>query len=139
MCDNCNNNKIFEQVQNSAFATLQNALISVNTYYLEHKDEIKREIKKEQRRLRYMQRSRPNIERGDIVRIDTVHSAELLCYQVDGYEDGGVFSNPAHFYHRYDEIVAIYRYDGNDYKCIWERADYKRKKEMANDTSPQKC
>lgn len=67
----------------------------------------------------------PRICIGDIVRIASVHCSELNCYEVTRIESDGVVSQPAAFHHRYDEIIAIYRFDGTDFKCIWVREGYR--------------
>lgn len=96
--------------------------------YKEHKDEIDAEVERSRKEREKLQASMPKIKVGDIVRINTVHSSELNCYQVDSITSDGVVSQPAGFHHRYYEIVAVYRFDGLDFKCIWEREDYKESK-----------
>lgn len=139
MCEDSNVADLGHEINKAISEAWQKAVSNMNAYYLEHKDEIDAKVKKEKVRLRNMRRNRPKIERGDIVRILTCHSAELLCYQVAGFDNDGVYSQPAHFCHRNDEIIAIYRFDGKDYKCIWERSDYKKykKEEAKNDTGAQ--
>lgn len=70
----------------------------------------------------------PRVQLGDIVRINSVHSDKLNCYEVSSVESDGVVSQPAGFHHRYDEIIAIYRFDGTDFRCIWESPIYKEQK-----------
>lgn len=96
--------------------------------YVEHKDEIDAEVEKYRLERERLQRSMPKIFKGDIVRIKSIHSSELSCYEVSQAEFSGVVSQPAGFCHDYNEIVAVYRFDGTDFKCIWEREDYKTNK-----------
>ncbi len=65
-----------------------------------------------------------NFERikiGDIVRVEDIHHIEPHYYEVDHIEQNGVVSQPAHFRHRLDDVTAIYRLIGKDFKCIWEK------------------
>lgn len=84
----------------------------------------------------------PNITPGDIVRIS--HSAswnatikgtemskiektlETKCYQVRTEYSIEVECWSGKFTERFDKrnILAVYRWDGMDYRCIWEREDY---------------
>ena len=63
---------------------------------------------------------------GDIIRAETL-SATHLC-EVSRIEVGRVFSLPSEKSYEYSIIVAAYRFDGTDFKCIWEREDYKERK-----------
>lgn len=97
--------------------------------YEENKEQIDAEadakFKEYQLEQNRLMASMPKILVGDIVRIKSVHMAKLKCYEVDSIELDGVVSEPAGFHHRYNEIIAVYRFDGTDFKCIWEREDYK--------------
>ena len=62
----------------------------------------------------------PAIQRGDIVRVESCHSLEPHFYEVYQITDDGVVSQPACFHHRYNEITAVYRYDGKHFACVWE-------------------
>lgn len=63
---------------------------------------------------------RPKIKKGDIVRVESVHSCEPHYYEVDRIYDDGVISQPADFRHRNNEITAIYRRETMHFICIWE-------------------
>lgn len=80
------------------------------------------------KRMTKLQESMPKILEGDIVRIGSIHCLELRCYEVSRIVDDGVVSQPAGFHHNFNEIVAVYRFDGTDFKCVWEREDYKESK-----------
>ena len=58
---------------------------------------------------------------GDIVRVEDCHHMEPHFYEVNRVVSDGVVSQPACFHHNFNEITAIYRYDGRDFKCIWQR------------------
>lgn len=62
----------------------------------------------------------PAIKNGDIVRVESCHSLEPHFYEVSQIREDGVVSQPACFRHRYNEITAVYRYDGKHFACIWE-------------------
>lgn len=66
------------------------------------------------------QKDIPQIARGDIVRVESCHSANPHFYEVSEIRSDGVVSQPACFHHRYNEITAVYRYDGKHFGCIWE-------------------
>lgn len=61
------------------------------------------------------------IEKGDIVRVEDIHHDAPHFYEVHRKEMDGVISQPACFKHTFDEITAIYRYNGEDFKCIWQK------------------
>lgn len=98
---------------------------NVKFKYDEHEDEIDAEVEKYRLERDRLQASMPKILKGDIVRINSIHSSELKCYEVSQVEFSGVVSQPAGFHHNYNEIIAVYRFDGTDFNCIWEREDYK--------------
>lgn len=105
---------------------------SMRKEYEERGDEINaeaetsfNEYQEEQKRL---MSSMPKARVGDIVRIKSYHTDLLKCYEVDRVEIDGVVSQPAGFHHDLNEIIAIYRFYGKDFKCIWEREDYKQSK-----------
>lgn len=112
----------------SASKRLSEYAAAMGNGYEEHKDEIDAEVERSRKEREKLQASMPKIKIGDIVRINTVHSSELKCYQVDSIKFDGVVSQPAGFHHNFNEIVAVYRFDGADFKCIWERDDYKESK-----------
>lgn len=116
--------KAIEQVFEQASRTLHDYAETMKTVYAEHKDEIDEEAKQHQQKLKELQKGMPKILVGDLVRINSAHSSNLYCYEVDEIRKDCVVSNPADFHHRYNEIIAIYRFDGADFKCIWERKDY---------------
>ena len=120
--------KQLEEGFDLASKKLRELAVEMGKAYEEHKDEIDAEVERYRREREKLQASMPKIKLGDIVRIDTVHSAELKCYEVDSIKFDGVVSQPAGFHHNYNEIVAVYRFDGTDFKCIWEREDYKESK-----------
>lgn len=67
---------------------------------------------------------RPQIQKGDIVRV--VERITCIpgtdrenCYFVSDVRWEGVFSDRLDFYYNAD-IIAVYRFDGCDFKCIWE-------------------
>ncbi len=75
---------------------------------------------------------RPQILKGDIVRvvekIADIPGAEWEnCHFVSDVKWDGVFSDRLDFYYNTD-IIAIYRFDGRDFKCIWESVEYQLKK-----------
>lgn len=122
MTENCSTENIGGDI---VAKHLRDIAETMNTYYIEHKDELAAEVKRYNRKLKSLQKGMPKILVGDIVRINSIHSSELSCYEVSSIVQDGVISQPAGFHHRYDEIIAIYRFDGTDFKCIWERKDYK--------------
>jgi hypothetical protein len=63
------------------------------------------------------------IKVGDIVRVQDCHHLEPHFYEVSRVVADGVVSQPACFHHHFNEITAIYRHDGRDLKCIWQRGD----------------
>jgi hypothetical protein len=62
---------------------------------------------------------------GDIVRVKDCHHAEPHFYEVsyiktDYSGNAYAVSQPADFSHRFEDVTAIYRYDGKDLKCIFQ-------------------
>lgn len=96
--------------------------------YEEHKDEINAVVEAKRLEREHLQASMPKILVGDIIREKSIHCSELYCYQVDSIERGDYISHTAHHAHHRNEIIAVYRFDGADFKCIWEREDYKAEK-----------
>lgn len=126
----------FDSQLNAAFAgaaqSFHDTVENIQKYYEEHKDEIDAEVDAKFKEYRAEQNrlmaSMPKIRVGDIVRIKSCHTSKLKCYEVDSIELDGVISEPAGFHHNYNEIIAVYRFDGNDFKCIWEREHYRANK-----------
>ncbi len=58
---------------------------------------------------------------GDIVRVEDIHHTKQYYYEVDEVHSNSIISQPAQFRHRFDDITAIYRLIGKDFKCIWEK------------------
>lgn len=116
----------------SAFERAENMLremaVNMKRNYEEHKDEIDAIVEKHRLEREQLQASMPKILIGDIIREKSIHCSELYCYQVDSIERGDYISHTAHHAHHRNEIVAIYRFDGMDFKCIWEREDYMKLK-----------
>ena len=61
------------------------------------------------------------IKKGDIVRVEDIHHDAPHFYEVNRIQGDGVISQPACFKHTFNEITAIYRYNGEDFKCIWQK------------------
>lgn len=61
------------------------------------------------------------IKVGDIVRVEDIHHREPHYYEVSIVQQDCVISQPAYFKHWLRDITAIYRINGKDFKCIWER------------------
>lgn len=62
---------------------------------------------------------RPQILKGDIVRFISAITGEenvevVRCKNTEAY------FNPA-----FGEVLAVYRFDGHDFKCVWESVGYK--------------
>lgn len=114
-----------EESFNWAFKRLGEITREAAKTYAEHKDEIDAEVEKRRLEQERLQSTMPKILIGDIIRINSIHCRELKCYEVSDKRIDGVISQPAGFHHNYNEIIAIYRFDGMDFKCIWEREDYK--------------
>lgn len=138
MIENIDNTQI-EQVSNSLADGIEQNFANVvkrlsewarkmKKTYDEHKDEIDAEVEKYSLERERLQESMPEILVGDIIREKSIHCSELYCYQVDSIERGCYVSHTAHFSHDRNDIVAVYRFDGMDFKCIWERGDYKEYK-----------
>ena len=70
---------------------------------------------------------RPQILKGDIVRVIGEFSKEESCHAVSAARDTGVYSDYPN-YHYNEEIVAVYRFDGRDFRCIWESEEYQLRK-----------
>ncbi len=70
---------------------------------------------------------------GDIVRVEDIHHDAPHFYEVARKHFDGVISQPASFKHTFDEITAIYRYNGKDFKCIWGR-EYMSENKMTTET-----
>lgn len=117
-----------EQSVNKAFKRLSQIAHEVAKTYAEHKDEIDAEVERSRLEQERLQATMPKILIGDIIREKSIHCSELYCYQVDSIERGDYISHTAHHAHHRNEIIAIYRFDGMDFKCIWEREDYKEYK-----------
>lgn len=117
-----------EESFNRAFKRLPEIAREVAQTYAEHKDEIDAEVEKSRLEQERLQATMPKILIGDIIREKSIHCSELYCYQVDSIERGDYISHTAHHAHHRNEIIAIYRFDGTNFKCIWEREDYKEYK-----------
>lgn len=115
-----------------AYQRLRECAEGMRKEYEERGDEINAEaevsFKKHKEEQKRLMSSMPKIRVGDIVRIKSCHTTELKCYEVDSIQTDGVVSQPAGFHHDFNEIIAIYRFYGKDFKCIWEREDYKQSK-----------
>ncbi len=66
---------------------------------------------------------RPQIQKGDIIRVVGEFSKEESCHVVSAVRDTGVYSDHPN-YHYNEEILAVYRFDGRDFKCVWESVGY---------------
>ena len=66
---------------------------------------------------------RPQIQKGDIVRVVNEGDNTESCHVVSDVRDKGVYSDYPN-YHYNEEIAAVYRFDGRDFKCIWESVEY---------------
>lgn len=121
MSENCNSQNFGGDIVAKQLREITEAM---NKCYAEHKEEIDAEVRRYKRKLKSLQKGMPKILVGDIVRINSIHSSKLSCYEVSSIREDGVVSQPAGFHHRYDEIIAVYRFDETDFKCIWERKDY---------------
>lgn len=62
---------------------------------------------------------RPQIQKGDIVRFISALTGEENV-EVVRCENTEVYFNPA-----FGEVLAIYRFDRRDFKCVWESLRYK--------------
>ena len=126
-----NAEKIGIEIQ-AAFDNAHKALCeyasNAKKYFNEHKEEILAAGEQARRENEKLIKGMPHIHLGDIVRINSAHCESLNCYEVSSIESDCVISQPAGFRHRYNEIIAIYRFDGKDFKCIWERADFTNQK-----------
>lgn len=109
-----------EDAFNRAENMLREMAVNMKRNYEEHKDEIDAIVEKHRLERERLQASMPKILVGDIIRT----CSQWKCYEVDVVEENSVVSNSAGFRHRNNSIVAVYRFDGNDFKSIWEREDY---------------
>ena len=64
---------------------------------------------------------KPFVMVGDIIKVQSCHDTAPCCYEVSSIENGEYVSQPAHFKHRRADILAVYRFNGQDYKCVWKR------------------
>ena len=62
---------------------------------------------------------RPQILKGDIVRFISGITGEEVVHVVT-CENPEIYFNSA-----FGEIIAVYRFDGRDFKCIWESVGYR--------------
>ena len=63
---------------------------------------------------------RPQILEGDIVRVMSADKKSSLCYFVYEEKEYGVMVYGGSTFINFEPIVAVYRFDGRDFKCIWE-------------------
>lgn len=70
---------------------------------------------------------RPQILKGDIVRFILGETGkEVVEVATIEIEEGpSYYTRPFSFNPFYNEVAAIYRFDGKDFKCIWESENYK--------------
>lgn len=61
------------------------------------------------------------LKAGDIIKVQSCHDPEPCCYEVSKITENAAISQPADFKHRYNDILAVYRYNGHDYQCIWQQ------------------
>lgn len=72
---------------------------------------------------------RPQIQKGDIVRFIAGETGKEVVEVVTcEIEEGASYTPAFSFNPFFNEVVAIYRFDGRDFKCIWESREYKRLK-----------
>lgn len=66
---------------------------------------------------------RPQIQKGDIVRVETDDKQSTTCQFVlsDKKWDEWLDCVPKV---NINDVIAVYRFDGRDFKCIWESAEY---------------
>ena len=71
---------------------------------------------------------RPQLQDGDIVRVKLSDNGKTRCFPVWRDSMNMVYVDCGGDIFTYEQIVAIYRFDGRDFKCIWESREYKRLK-----------
>ena len=73
----------------------------------------------------------PDIFVGDMVLIKSCSNSELKSYMVDRILiDGQSFQSDRTF-HSFSDVIAIYRFDEPNLKCIWRCEDYKENESVA--------
>ncbi len=69
--------------------------------------------------------SRPQILKGDIVRFIAGETGKQVVEVVTcEIEEGASYTPAFSFNPFFNEVLAIYRFDGRDFKCIWESVEY---------------
>lgn len=73
----------------------------------------------------------PEIFVGDLVRIKSCRKNELKCYEVDRLLIDGASFESASTSYNFSDIVAVYRFVGTDFKCVWRLEDDRDRKATA--------
>lgn len=77
---------------------------------------------------------RPEIKRGDIVRVEWGKSEKWSCHMVSDVNDRFLETDLGENLVYVEEVIAVYRFDGNGFGCIWrdEEAIERYAKEAEN-------
>ena len=71
---------------------------------------------------------RPQIQVGDIVRVEISDDGATHCCVVWDVRENGVYADSGANLFSFEQVAAIYRFDGRDVKCIWESEAYELRK-----------
>ena len=66
----------------------------------------------------------PQIQQGDIIRVEELSTNNTSCRVVNGDKQYGIWVDCGASFVNVNTVVAIYRFDGRDFRGIWERDDY---------------
>ena len=66
---------------------------------------------------------RPQLQDGDIIRVELSDNGTTRCFVVWDIMMKGVYVDSGAHLFAYEQIVAVYRFDGLDFKCIWESGE----------------
>ena len=79
---------------------------------------------------------RPEIKKGDIVRIEWGKSEKWSCHIVSDINDRFLETDLGANLVSVEEVIAVYRFDGKGFGCIWQDEEsIKRYKKEAGDSS----
>lgn len=97
---------------------------TMETHYTKYKNEIDAMVEKIKSSEMAARENMTELRVGDIVRAYSAYHNWTTFYVVGCLRDDYFISQPDKIHHGYSNIIAVYRFDGTDFKCIWERKDY---------------
>lgn len=65
----------------------------------------------------------PIIKPDDLIHVHSSYRRKPHCYEVCETDEDGVSVTDGDYTYSWLDILAVYRFDGSDYKCIWRKPE----------------